>query len=85
MFEPTPLFAPGDPVDWTPDEEAGCFMLCPSCNQPIDCRDLGAVLHHEEFGHLPLSIADATRMVTSPAFLQVLREQRWRSGLRFLH
>lgn len=39
-----------------PSDEREHFIACPACGQLIDCRDLGAVLHHEQPGHKPLPI-----------------------------
>ena len=38
-----------DPLD-----ETRHFTICPNCGQPIDCRDLEVMLHHEEPGHAAL-------------------------------
>lgn len=48
----------GDPLD-----EAEHFFLCPSCDQPVDMRDLAAVIHHEVPGHEPLPAEDAVRLL----------------------
>jgi len=47
------------PVLCSAAEEADHFIDCPECGQPIDCRRLGDVLHHEEPGHvrLPADVA----------------------------
>ncbi len=39
-------------------DESRHFYLCGACGQAVDMRDLGAMLHHEEPGHKPIS-ADA--------------------------
>lgn len=39
-----------------PADEAEHFYACPACGQAVDCRDLGAVFHHEEPGHEPLPV-----------------------------
>ncbi|MGX4803186.1 hypothetical protein [Bradyrhizobium guangdongense] len=31
---------------WTPASEEDHFMICPTCGERIDCRDLGEVLEH---------------------------------------
>jgi hypothetical protein len=46
-----------------PAGEIGHFYLCKACRQPVDKRDLAAVFHHEEPGHLPLPAADAERLL----------------------
>ena len=35
------------------------FMLCPGCLQPIDCRDLAALFHHNQPGHEPLPVGQS--------------------------
>jgi hypothetical protein len=47
---------PGDPLEH--------FHVCEGCGQPVDRRDLGAVLHHEDSGHAPLPEAEAFRLLT---------------------
>lgn len=37
-----------------PESEAEHFYVCDACGQAVDCRDLGAVFHHEDEGHQPL-------------------------------
>ena len=44
----------GQWVGGDPEIEADHFYICPECNQPVDKRDLGEVLHHEVKGHRPL-------------------------------
>ena len=68
------------PVNFTPSHEGEHFMVCPGCGQPIDCRDPAAVLHHEEPGHRPLSLKEATRMVSSRALHAALATGRWTPG-----
>jgi hypothetical protein len=53
-----PLVKPGEIIGHRlglqPSNEADHFYRCPRCGQPVDKRDLGQVLHHEEKGHKPL-------------------------------
>lgn len=44
------------------EDEARHFFLCASCNQPVDMRDLAAVLHHEVVGHAPIAQKYALRL-----------------------
>ena len=66
----------GEKVGAQPASELGHFYLCKACGQPVDKRDLGAVLHHDERGHEPLPAADATRLATiADQLRQVLAER----------
>jgi hypothetical protein len=40
-----------------PANEADHFYVCAECGQAVDMRDLGAVLHHEEDGHVRLLVS----------------------------
>ncbi len=64
---------------WAVSSEAEHFLCCNECGQPIDCRDLEAVLHHEHPVHLPLAPLDATRMVQGPN-LRAALIGGWRPG-----
>ncbi len=33
------------------EDEREHFFICPECDQAVDCRRLGDVLHHDEAGH----------------------------------
>lgn len=46
----------GRRVDGEPANELEHFIVCPSCGQMIDRRDLGQVIHHDEPGHAPLPV-----------------------------
>lgn len=46
-----------------PADELAHFILCPACQQPIDKRDLAAVIHHHTPGHAPLPAGDAERLL----------------------
>lgn len=39
------------------------LITCRTCGQPVDMRDLAAVIHHEIDGHLPLVLREAGRLV----------------------
>jgi hypothetical protein len=54
----------GEPEDVGLADLLDHFEPCPACGQMIDLRDLAAVLHHEDAGHEPLPIAEATRLLT---------------------
>lgn len=36
-----------------PEDEREHFYICAACGQSVDMRDLGQVLHHEDYGHEP--------------------------------
>lgn len=38
-------------------------MECPTCGQPIDCRDLGQVFHHNAPGHDLLPETEVMRVM----------------------
>ena len=42
---------PAKRIGGEPADEAEHCIVCPSCGQAIDCRNLGDVLYHEEPGH----------------------------------
>lgn len=48
----------GTRVGGEPENEAEHFYKCAACGQSVDMRDLGAVFHHEEQAHAPIT-ADA--------------------------
>lgn len=50
------MIQPGRVVGSEPVDEAEHFIVCQTCGQPIDCRRLGDVFHHEEPGHKPIGI-----------------------------
>ena len=60
----------GYALDSTVDD-AEHFFPCPECGQPIDCRDLAAVFHHNDPGHEPLPIEESERLLRAD---QQLRE-----------
>jgi|GEM_PF-5056196 len=60
----------GDPAD-----ELRHFYLCQACQQPVDKRDLGAVLHHEEPGHEPLPPEDTVRLYAISELLKATLER----------
>ena len=41
----------GKRIDKEVADEAEHFIVCATCGQAIDMRDLGQVFHHEEPGH----------------------------------
>lgn len=49
----------GEPVT----DEAEHFIACPECGQPIDCRDLAQVFHHNAPGHGPLPETEVMRVM----------------------
>lgn len=42
---------PGRRIDGEPADEAEHFMVCSSCGQAVDMRDLAEVFRHDEQGH----------------------------------
>ena len=46
-----PLVEMGKRVGGEPEDESEHFIVCATCGQAIDCRDLGEVFRHEESGH----------------------------------
>lgn len=52
----------GERVAGEVDHYRAHFHACPACGQPVDRRDLAAVLHHEQPGHQPLPWAQAYRL-----------------------
>ncbi len=44
------------------EHDRAYFYACPACGQPVDKRDLAAVMHHEEVGHAPLPWKEAYRL-----------------------
>jgi hypothetical protein len=71
----------GDPFD---DQEH--FYLCHDCGQPVDMRDLGAVMHHEALGHHRLPAPEAVILIPAsdlrPEELIRRIEDRLRGGER---
>ena len=81
MGEPV-YFDFGERVGGPPDTELGHFYLCKACGQPVDKRDLGAVIHHDAPGHSPLPVEDATRLLRIATQLkQALAERRQPPGV----
>lgn len=58
-----PVLILGERVDGEPEDELEHFYLCERCGQPVDMRDLAAVVHHQAPGHAPLPAADAERLL----------------------
>ena len=46
------------------DNEWDHFYRCPHCNQPVDKRDLGQVVHHNDKDHKPLDHEEVNLWVT---------------------
>ena len=68
----------GEPIDGEPPEEADHFIRCPSCNQLIDLRDFGQVLHHEEPGHEPIPPEPQSPPPAGPIYRMThSREELW--------
>jgi hypothetical protein len=53
MTLPITGYTPGRLVGPEPTSEADHFIVCGDCGEALDCRDLGAVMHHEMPGHAP--------------------------------
>ncbi len=52
----------GERVAGEADHYRAYFHACPACGQPVDRRDLAALLHHEQPGHEPLPLEQAYRL-----------------------
>lgn len=46
----------GEYVRDEPEDEAEHFYVCAACDQAVDRRDLGQVIHHETPGHKPIEL-----------------------------
>lgn len=54
--------------DHEPIDDERHFYVCPSCGQPVDKRDPGAVVRHEARGHEPWPLdTPAVEAATDPA------------------
>lgn len=63
-----PMIAPAAP-------EAEHFLTCKACGQPMDLRNLGDVLHHEEPGHAPLAASEPIALKFIPPQLPTLADE----------
>lgn len=45
----------GRRVGGEPENDADHFYTCTACGQAVDKRDFGAVFHHEDEGHEPIT------------------------------
>lgn len=75
MFDPTDGFL-GERADMRTVDEARHFYFCLACGQLVDKRDLAAIFHHEELGHEPLAIEDATRLFRIAGLLTAALRER---------
>lgn len=66
----------GERVGGEPKTERGHLYTCKACGQDVDKRDLGAVMHHDERGHLPLPDAEARRVLRVSGMLRFTLEKR---------
>ena len=73
----------GDCLNAEVTDPADHVMLCPECLQPIDCRDLTAVFHHNRPGHEPLPLGAAERLLRADQQLRgVLGRPERRQNVR---
>src|SRR5690606_36251842 len=70
----------GEPIighrkDGDPADEREHFYVCAHCGQPVDKRDLGAVMHHGQAEHYPLPEEDAERVTRAGDMLRKTLEE----------